>query len=448
MVIHKAATAIVISVCLGLILGCQPAFQEIFVSSAETDQQLVNYALPENGAVVSVSEDNADYPASALTDGVTSTENWDKGAGWQTHFEGPYVYGQYAGPGDNQWFAQRGFGGPNQIAITGDGQIYVRQRPRLRTFEDRDYKTRGVSVMGYDGPVASAMGWVVIELPTEQLITRVIVHTVDTEQYPAAKYGVRDFVVQYWPTQSGGWHNVERLSKKVGRQHDSIRQNKQGRVVVRFRPVKTSKFRLIVRWTNDTEMYRKTSFSRYVRGTVRLTEIEIFGLEKKDEIASTPPIQSDEGGSETESPAAVAPEQGPAPPPEPMQEPPIDTKYAAGSPEAEIEAVIRAYETAYRNRDLSAVMATISPAYLRGAEDYAQFKEKMQSLFEVYTQLDLQLQRVRINADAETATVASDYTVALASAISSTTSVSGKLFFTLNYSDAGWQVTRIDTQRY
>ena len=446
--IHKPTTAIAIGIYLGLILGCRPAFKEIFVSSTETDQQLVNYARPENGAVLYVSEDNADYPASALTDGVTSTENWDKGAGWQTHFEGPYVYGQYAGPGDNQWFAQRGMGGPNQMAITGDGQIYVRQRPRLQTFEDGDYKTRGISVMGYGGPVASAMGWVVIELPTEQLVTRVIVHTVDTEQYPAAKYGVRDFVVQYWPTQSGGWHNVDRLNKKVGRQHDSIHQNKQGRVVVRFRPVKTSKFRLIVRWTNDTEMYRKTRFNRYVRGSVRLTEIEIFGLEKKDEIASTPPIQSGEDGSQTESPAVVAPEPMSAPPPEPMQKRPVIPKDAVGSPEADIESVIRAYETAYRNRDLSAVMATISSAYSRGEENYAQFKEKMQSLFEVYTQLDLQLQRVRINADAETATVTSDYTVALASANSLTTSVSGKLFFTLNYSDARWKITRIDTQRY
>ena len=440
MLIQKATTAIVISTCLGLILGCQPAFKGVFVNSTETDRQLVNYARPENGALLYVSEDNADYPASALTDGVTSTENWDNGAGWQTHFEGPYVYGQYAGPGENQWFAERALRGPNQIAITGDGQIYVRQRPRLQTFEDGDYKTRGISVMGYGGPVASAMGWVIIELPTEKLVTRVIVHTVDSEQYPAAKHGVRDFVVQYWPTQSGGWQNVERLNKKVGRQHDSVRGNKQGRVVVRFRPVKTSKFRLVVRWTNDTEMYQKTRFNRYVRGTVRLTEIEIFGLEKRDEIAPTVSIQNPEDGNKTERPADFAPEQ--------MQDPPAYTAYMTGSLEAEIEAVIRAYETAYRNRDLLGVMATISSAYSRGDEDYAQFKEKIESLFEVYTQLDLQLQRIRIKADAETATVTSDYTIALASASSSTTSVSGKLFFTLKYSDTGWQVTRIDTQGY
>ena len=440
MLIQKATTAIAISVCLGVIFGCQPALKGVFVNSADTDRELVNYARTENGAVLYVSEDNADYPASTLTDGITSAGNWDAGEGWQTHFDGAYVYGQYVGPGENQWFAERASRGRNQIAITGDGQVYFRQSARLKALEEGDYKTRGISVMGYEGPVSSVMGWAIIEMPSEKLVTRVILHTVDSEKYPAAQYGVRDFVVQYWPPQSGGWQNVERSTKKVGDQYDSIRDNKQGRVVVRFRPVKTSKFRVLIRWTNDTEMYRKTRFNRYVRGTVRLTEIEIFGLEKKDEIASTMSIQNHEDGSKTEVPAEVVPER--------MPEPPIDTADATGSLGAEVESVIRAYETAYRNRDLLGVMATISPAYSRGDEEYAQLKEKMESLFKVYTQLNLQLQRVRINADAETSTVTSDYTIALASAGSSTTSVSGKLFFTLKYSDARWQVTRIDTQQY
>jgi ketosteroid isomerase-like protein len=454
MTIQNATTTAILIACLIFLAGCQQALKGAFVDGAEIDKQLVNYALPENGATVHVSEDNPTHPASTLTNGIIDSVHWETGEGWEVRFDGAYAYGKYAAAGENAWFAQRSLERSNRLGMFRGEQINPRERVDPTEFEDEDYKSRGTSVYGFGGNTSSAMAWVVVELPEEELITRVIVHTVDSEKYPARNYGVRDFGVQFWTPQAGGWQNVERFNKKVGDQHDSIRNNKKGRVPVRFKPVRTSKIRLLVRWTNDAKNYKKTYYNRYVQGTVRLTEIEIYGLEKRDEIAAAPALAAAEDEQTLDQILTAKPAASDAteekwvevfpanPPPTPQAAP-----TAAFDPDAEIQAVIAAYQSAYSNRDLQGILATISPTYSRGRENYSQFKKKMQSLFETYAQLDLQLQRVRIETDPPTATVASDYSIELTSAGASTTSVSGKLFFKLTQTSDGWQIVRIDTQK-
>ncbi len=428
---------------LTLICGCQQAFKRAFVDAGEIDKQLVNYALPENGAMIFVSQDNPNHPASTLTDGVTSSENWDSGEGWEVDFDGAYEYGGYTEVGESERLADFRF-----------GEQATRQRA---DGSQSNYKSRGISGTGFRGATSSAVGWVVIELPEKKLVTRVIVHTVDSERYPASKYGISDFVVQYWTPQAKGWNNVNRLGKKVGEQHNSIRNNKQGRVVVRFKPVRTSRIRLVIRLTNDTEIYNKRRSFGYVRGmfsrinihnmqgTIRLTEIEIYGLEKKHEVASVTSSQPEADEqfldgifAETHPELASSPTLEETPPA--MAVAPVDSR-------TQIESVIRAYESAYRNQDLSALMVTISPNYSRDGEDYEQFRGKMAGLFQKYMQINFSVQRFRIQPATGTATVEADYAVALTSAGSSPSTLSGKLFFSLIESESGWQITRIDTQR-
>jgi hypothetical protein len=95
---------------LTLICGCQQAFKRAFVDAGEIDKQLVNYALPENGAMIFVSQDNPNHPASTLTDGVTSSENWDSGEGWEVDFDGAYEYGGYTEVGESERLADFRFG--------------------------------------------------------------------------------------------------------------------------------------------------------------------------------------------------------------------------------------------------------------------------------------------------------------------------------------------------
>ena len=440
---QKLTTVTFIIAYVMLICGCQKTLKQAFVDSSEIDKQLVNYALPENGAVIFVSQDNSDHPASTLTDGAVSSENWDKGEGWEVRFDGEYEYGGYMEVGERE-----------QLAALNMGGSATRQRNNAN---QTDY-SRDLYGGGLASNTSSEVGWVIIQLTEEELVTRVIVHTVDSEKYPANQYGVSDFAVQYWTPHAHGWKSVDRIGKKIGEQHNSIRNNKQGRVAVRFKPVRTSRIRLLIRLTNDTETYDKRRSVGYVRGmlsrlnirsmrgTIRLTEIEIYGLEKKDAIASVPPSQDavneqllDEIFAE-ESTAPASPDSSAST----SEEFPLSGTGMETNPLKHIEDVIRRYASAYTNRDLSALMATISPNYSRDGENYEQLRGKMAGVFRRYTQIDFSLQRLQIQD--ETGTADADYVIVLTSAGSSPSTFSGKLFFALIESQSGWQILSIDTQ--
>ena len=442
---QKLTTVTFIIAYVMLTCGCQKTLKQAFVDSSEIDKQLVNYALPENGAVIFVSQDNSDHPASTLTNGIVSSENWAKGEGWEARFDGEYEYGGYMEVGERE-----------RLAAFSMGGRATRQRDNAN---QTDY-SRDLYGGGLASNTSSEVGWVIIQLTEEELVTRVIVHTVDSEKYPANQYGVSDFAVQYWTPHAHGWKSVDRIGKKIGEQHNSIRNNKQGRVAVRFKPVRTSRIRLLIRLTNDTETYDKRRSIGYVRGmlgrlnirsmrgTIRLTEIEIYGLEKKDEIASVPPNQDavyeqllDEIFAE-ESTAPASPDSSAST----SEEFPLSGTGMETNPLKHIEDVIRRYASAYTNRDLSALMATISPNYSRDGENYEQLRGKMAGVFRRYTQIDFSLQRLQIQDETGTATADADYVIVLTSAGSSSSTFSGKLFFALIESQSGWQILSIDTQ--
>ena len=43
----------------------------------------INWALEKNGGKVTAFSEEADHPASALINGITSSEGWSEGEGWQ-----------------------------------------------------------------------------------------------------------------------------------------------------------------------------------------------------------------------------------------------------------------------------------------------------------------------------------------------------------------------------
>ncbi len=436
-----------ISAYLSLICGCQQSFKQVFTEASEIDKQLVNYALPENGGKVYVSQNNPDHPASTLTNGIVSSENWDKGEGWESKFDGEYEYGGYIEPGERE-----------QLAVFSRGGGAARRNEDTNQI---DYNSGDLYGGGIQGTASSAVGWAVIQFAEEELVTRVIVHTVNSEKYPASQYGISDFAVQYWTPHANAWKHVERIGRKIGDQHNSIRNNIQGRVVVRFKPVRTSKIRLLIRLTNDTETYSKRRSIGYVRGmlsrirlrsmrgTIRLTEIEIYGLEKKGEVASMTSSQDDANEQLLDEIFAVdsgAPVSSSDAAASAAEEFPYAEIGAPTSPQGHIEAVIYRYASAYTNRDLSALMATISPNYSRDGENYEQLREKMEAVFRRYTQLDFSVQRLRVQGKTRTATVDADYTAVLTAPRSAPLTLSGKLFFALIKSKNGWQISRINTQ--
>jgi hypothetical protein len=246
------------------------------------DGNLINYALPENGAVLSVSEDNPNHPGSTLNNGNTRSEDWDKGEGWQLHFNGPYAYGRYSGSGQTTGGGRR------------RGRMPVRQpfgevETGSRQLTTEDYKWHGLGGDGNRQGAQSAMGWVVIEFPEEKLVNRVEVYTLDTEELPASKYGVNHLLLQYWTPQANSWQNVDRYGKSKEQKSAGIRDIKTGKISIRFKHIKTEKIRLAILWTNDSKKHPGQGGRRQeiVEGTIRLVEVEVYGTEKKEDANTT-----------------------------------------------------------------------------------------------------------------------------------------------------------------
>lgn len=287
----KPKIVVSIAILIFLICGCYKfsdvklpdidvELSDIFVSQSEIDETLVNYALAENGAKIYVSEDNPNHPASTLNNGITSSEDWHLGEGWESHFDKRFAYGRYAAYGEDQWQAQLEIMRAEQEAIR-QGRRPADAQISTEDFAEEDYKWRGLrGIYAY-----YAMGWAVVELPEPKRINRVIVYTVDSIKLPAEEYGVRDVAVQYWETRAKSWQNVNRYDKKIGQKDDSITGNVNQKIVFRFEPVETDKVRVVIRWTNDAEKYKLGFYRNIVRakGTIRLTELEIYGTEKKQE---------------------------------------------------------------------------------------------------------------------------------------------------------------------
>ena len=187
----------------------------------------INWALEKNGGRASAFSEEPDHTASTLVNGITSSEGWDQGEGWQA-------------------------------SITATSRARGRQARR-------DEMERN---------------WVIIDLAQPVTVNQAKVFTIDSEAYPARDYGVSDLLVQYeleTASREMIWVNAERFGKKVGEQDNTIRDNVRGVIDVKFKPANTQRIRILMYGTNDmTQVEGGTSRE----GTIRLTEIEVYGTGK------------------------------------------------------------------------------------------------------------------------------------------------------------------------
>lgn len=193
----------------------------------------INWALEKNGGRVSVFSEEPDHPASTLINGITSSEGWNQGEGWQA-------------------------------AITRDSGG-GRRSSNARRDEQERY-------------------WVVIDLSQPVTVNHVRICTIDSEEFPAKDFGVSDLLVQYeleTASKDMIWANAERFGKGIGDQDNIIRDNLSGVIDVRFQPVNTQKIRILIYGTND--MSRTEDDSRAKQGIIRLTEVEVYGTGKHED---------------------------------------------------------------------------------------------------------------------------------------------------------------------
>ncbi len=356
---------------------------------------LVNLALASNGARVTVSNDNPDHPAATLTNGITSSENWGQGEGWETSYEGRFARGGY-------------------LAYGVEDPYMAEERGLNESFDSGDPSWRGLRLETSRGSVNSALGWVIIDFPEEKTVNRAIIHTIDTEEYPAEKFGVSDLMLQYWAKQVNSWAVVERLGKGIGQAGNVIHDNKSGVITIRFQPVETSRMRLVIRWTNDSKRYTRGYYT-YSNGTIRLLEIEIYGYERtevsQEEVAATTEIKD-------------------------------------ANKIAEIQIVIDNYVDGYNRRNTDMLMSSISPDYSRDGETYSDLRKRMESIFADYQRVELELQNLDIKLSDKAAIASSSYTSEYQAIEGKSTPInaSGALIFELSEATGNWKITRIDSR--
>jgi hypothetical protein len=356
---------------------------------------LVNLALASNGTTIDVSQVNPDRPASNLIDGKTSSDNWDQGEGWETKYEGFFSRGEYV------------YGEDPMVTMQKMRDRSRNQQNQQEENQDSDDPAwRGLRTQTTLGNIDTAMGWIIIEFPEEKTINRAVIYTIDSKKYPVSKYGVADLMLQYWTDSVKSWTVIERVGKSKDQPSNEIRNNQSGVINIRFQPIKTSKIRLAIRWTNDSNSARK-GYYQYSTGTIKLTEIEIYGYEK-----SAP--------TQTEEQKAVVSIQD-------------------ANTTAEIQAIIDNYVEGYNKKNIDMTMASISPDYSKDGEGYSDLKKKIESIFTQYENLKIEIRNLKVVVNGSDATANSFFTVQHGSSSSS-----GSFIFTLSKASGYWKIIRMD----
>ena len=366
------------------ISGCAGSNQlaELFTKDSLENKGLINLALAANGAKVTVSEDNTEHPSSALINGITSSEDWDKGEGWEVKLDGASITSFR-----------------NQDTVN-PYDMYDIHSPM------NDQLSYGIRIQASNG-ISAPLGWVIIEFPEKKTVNRMVVHTIDSEKYPAGKFGVSHLALQYWTEASlesevTGWKIVDRVGNAKGQTGNIIRNNKSGVIPIRFEPVKTQRMRLAIWWTNDS----KLKYNQYIIGAIRLIEVEAYGYEsgkpRREKIAS---ISSDD----------------------------IE----------EIKVIIDTYICGYNEKNIDMLMSCISPEYSNNGEKCPELQKRIASVFKEYKQARLSLQNVEVKpADTETtATAVASY--GLSTDDSGNTGTSGVVTFDFSKAAGVWKITCI-----
>jgi hypothetical protein len=361
---------------------------------------LVNLASASSGARVVVSQENPDHAGSTLINGITTSDDWDQGEGWELKYQGRFARGGYLGYGV-------------------EDPMLATERGPDESFDPGNPAWRGLRIQTrWGGSVNSALGWAIVELPEEKTVNRAIIYTIDSANYPAQKFGVRDLMLQYWSDSANSWATVNRLGKGKGQAGNTIQDNKRGVMTLRFQPVRTSRMRFVVRWTNDAKSYKRGYYT-YASGTIRLVEVEIYGYEKEE-------VDEEEAA--------------------------LTTVVQDANKVAEIEVVIDNYADGYNKRNVDMIMSSMSPDYSKDGETYSDLRKRMEAIFTKYEQVRLELQNANVRLTDIGATATSTYTSQYVEQAATTADqsppivASGVLIFQLSDATGHWKITRIDSQ--
>lgn len=347
--------------CLGVgvlfitTIGCQT--QTLQSPLFEPPPELNNFALLDEGATAEASQHLPNHLPEEVIDGDTSSETWDQGSGWGCTLE---------------------------HLRTSD----LNRRPYVR-----------------------------IDLRDPVDIRQVVMYTIDSEQYPAAKHGLKDYRIEYW--HGTGWGLIPTGDTK-DRQY-TARDNTKGKRIHKVRGKLFAKhIRLVPVSTNDTErIYQYMSREKpvyEVKGLARVMELEVWGY----------PITT--GQTAQKLAQALAP-QADVPP----------------SDEELIKMVLKQYEEGYDNANLEKVMSCFSLNYNSNGRTYNDIRAKAADFFEVHHQINMTLTQINIyrNVIDDTVVVNGIYTLQYTPKDDGKAKqTSGTLSLVLANMEEGWKIIR------
>ena len=347
--------------CLGvgvlfiIVIGCQT--QTLQSSIFEPPPELNNFALLSKGTAAEASQHFPNHLPEEVIDGDTSSETWDEGSGWGCTLE---------------------------HLRTSD----LNRRPYVR-----------------------------INLPEPIDIRRIVMYTIDSEQYPAIKYGIKDYRIEYW--HGTGWGLIPTGDTK-DRQY-TARDNTKGKRVHEVRgKLFAQHIRLVPVSTNDTErIYQYMSREKpvyEVKGLARVMELEVWGY----------PITT--GQTAQKLAQALAPQ---------ADVPPSDKEL--------IKMVLKRYEEGYDNANLVKVMSCFSANYNSSGRTYNDIQVRAADFFEMHHQINMTLTGINIHRNVidDTIVVNGIYTLQYTPKDNGKTEqTSGALSLVLADTEVGWKIIR------
>ena len=335
--------------------GCQT--QTLQSPLFEPPPELINFALLSEGAAADASQRLPNHLPEEVIDGDTSSETWDEGSGWECTLE---------------------------HLRTSD----INRRP-----------------------------FVQIDLSEPIDIRRIVMYTIDSEKYPAVKYGLKDYRIEYW--HGTGWGLIPTGDTK-DRQY-TARDNTKGRRVHDIRGKLFARhIRLVPVSTNDTErIYQYMSREKpvyEVKGRARVMELEVWGY----------PITT--GQTAQKLAQALAP-QADVPP----------------SDEELIKMVLKQYEEGYDNMDIEKVMSCFSLNYNSNGRTYSDIQARAADFLEMHHQINMTLTEINIHRNVidDTVVVNGIYTLQYTPKDNGKAEqTSGALSLVLTDMEAGWKIIR------
>jgi ketosteroid isomerase-like protein len=210
-------------------------------------------------------------------------------------------------------------------------------------------------------------------------------YTIDSEQHPATKYGLKDYRIEYW--HGTGWGLIPTGNTK-NRQYTARDNTKGKRVHDITGRLFAQQIRLVPVSTNDTErIYQYMSREKpvyEVEGLARVMELEVWGY----------PITT--GQTAQKLVQAFAPQAEMQP-----------------SDEQLIKAALKQYEEGYDAANLEQVMSCFSADYDSNGRTYNDIQARAAQFFQTHHQINMTLADIDTHRNVidETTVVTGIYTL-------------------------------------